>query len=100
MSEAQNKQMILNLPTSAMQKLIRLCYIIPLIIILGCGGDKKKNLYKKKQQQNKSNHPNSLRLQKTVLKPSYALEIVLQLAMDWKIAMMHSLLYYKKKLIL
>jgi acyl-CoA thioesterase-1 len=42
MSEAQNKQMNLNLPTSAMQKLIRLCYIIPLIIILGCGGDKKK----------------------------------------------------------
>jgi acyl-CoA thioesterase-1 len=42
MSQAQNRQMNLNLPTSAMQKLIRLCYIIPLILILGCGGDKKK----------------------------------------------------------
>jgi acyl-CoA thioesterase-1 len=43
MSKAQNKQMNLNLPTSAMQKLLRLCYIIPLVLILGCGGDKKKN---------------------------------------------------------
>jgi acyl-CoA thioesterase-1 len=42
MSEAQNKQMNLILPTSAMQKFIRLCYIIPLILILGCGSDKKK----------------------------------------------------------
>ena len=42
MSEAQNRQMNLILPTSAMQKLIRLCYIIPLILILGCGSDKKK----------------------------------------------------------
>jgi len=43
MSKAQNKPMNLNLPTSAMQKLLRLCYIIPLVLILGCGGDKKKN---------------------------------------------------------
>jgi acyl-CoA thioesterase-1 len=43
MSKGQNKQLNLNLPTSAMQKLLRLCYIIPLIIILSCGSDKNKN---------------------------------------------------------
>jgi acyl-CoA thioesterase-1 len=42
MSKDQNKQMNLILPTSAMQKLLRLCYIIPLAFILSCGGDKKK----------------------------------------------------------
>ncbi|WP_339685719.1 arylesterase [uncultured Nonlabens sp.] len=43
MSKGQSKQLNLNLPTSAMQKLLRLCYIIPLVIILSCGNDKNKN---------------------------------------------------------
>jgi acyl-CoA thioesterase-1 len=42
MSKDENKQMNLNLPTSTMQKLLRLCYIIPLVLILSCGGDNKK----------------------------------------------------------
>jgi acyl-CoA thioesterase-1 len=42
MSKYENKQLNLNLPTSTMQKLLRLCYIIPLVLILSCGGDKKK----------------------------------------------------------
>jgi acyl-CoA thioesterase-1 len=42
MSKGQNKQLNLNLPTSAMHKLLRLCYIIPLVFILSCGSDKKK----------------------------------------------------------
>lgn len=43
MSKAQNKQLNLNLPTSAMLKLLRLCYIISLIMICSCGSDKKQH---------------------------------------------------------
>jgi acyl-CoA thioesterase-1 len=42
MSKYENKQLNLNLPTSTMQKLLRLCYIIPLVLILSCGGGEKK----------------------------------------------------------
>jgi acyl-CoA thioesterase-1 len=52
MSKYENKQLNLKLPNSTMQKLLRLCYIIPLVLILSCGGDnKKKNTQKKTATQ-------------------------------------------------
>lgn len=51
MSKAQSKQLNLNLPTSVMQKLLRLCYIIPLVIILSCGSDKNNTTKETATQQ-------------------------------------------------
>lgn len=42
--EAQNKHLNLILPNITMQKLLRLCYILPLLFILSCGSDKKENI--------------------------------------------------------
>tara|TARA_R110000868_G_scaffold4211_1_gene26371 strand:+ start:16398 stop:17147 length:750 start_codon:yes stop_codon:yes gene_type:complete len=40
MSKGQNKQLVLNLPTSVVQKYLKFCYLFPLVLILGCGNTK------------------------------------------------------------
>jgi acyl-CoA thioesterase-1 len=42
MSEYENKQLNLHFTACTMHKLIRLCYIIPLVLILSCGGGENK----------------------------------------------------------
>ncbi len=42
MSEYENKQLNLHFTACTVPKLIRLCYIIPLVLILGCGGGESK----------------------------------------------------------
>jgi acyl-CoA thioesterase-1 len=42
MSEYENKQLNLHFTACTMHKLIRLCYIIPLVLILSCGGGESK----------------------------------------------------------
>jgi acyl-CoA thioesterase-1 len=57
MSKAQNKQLNLNLPTSVMQKLLRICYIIPLVFIWSCGNDKKQNIPPEETKTEQTNQP-------------------------------------------
>jgi len=42
MLKAQNRQLKLNSLTSILQKLLRLCYFIPLLFILSCGSEEKQ----------------------------------------------------------
>ena len=51
---AKNRQLKLNPTNFHLQKLLRLCYFILMVFLLGCGSDKTK-LHKTKQNQDPRN---------------------------------------------